>query len=35
MTGVFITAFISVFIISSVAIVAFFMYRKTLREAKN
>jgi len=35
MTGIFITAFIAVFIISSVAVVAFFMYRKTLREAKN
>lgn len=35
MTGVFITAFIIVFFVSAFAVVAFFMYRKTLREAKN
>lgn len=35
MTGVFITVFIVVFIISALGVVAFLVYRKTLREAKN
>lgn len=35
MVGVFITAFIIAFLVSAFGVVAFFTYRRTLREAKN